>query len=209
MLVDTGTAELINTVAVSHDTVAFWGAISADYTLFADNGADCGAAASCTNNFSGDPKFMDSASGNYHIDIGSAAIDQGTNAGVTDDMDDEPRDALPDLGADEFTLPVAPSLFITASGDDARLTWEHSAYDSAGYEIWWSTNPYFLPRPRYSLRHRRVDERHAKLQTRRVPCPMWRNSYFYLVLSLNKAAGVGPIDRVRESAMASLAHPRS
>ena len=130
---------------------------------------------------------MDSASGNYHIDIGSAAIDQGTNAGVIDDMDGEPRDALPDLGADEFTLPVAPSLSITASGADTLLTWEHSAYDSAGYEIWWSTNPYFFPLGPDT--HSDIVEPASGTLSYRHSGALADvdNSYFYLVLGPNKA----------------------
>jgi hypothetical protein len=37
----------------------------------------------------------------------SAAIDTGTAAGVTRDIDDEPRLGIPDIGADEYWAPGA------------------------------------------------------------------------------------------------------
>lgn len=38
----------------------------------------------------------------HHLTAGSAAIDRGVAAGVADDIDGQPRDAQPDLGADEY-----------------------------------------------------------------------------------------------------------
>jgi len=57
------------------------------------------------NQRDGDPVF---ALDGYHILTGPAAIDVGDNAGVTMDVDNQPRPhQLPDLGADEFWPPGA------------------------------------------------------------------------------------------------------
>jgi hypothetical protein len=52
------------------------------------------------NPLSGNPRL----DGTYHLQAGSAAIDAGVDAGVTDDIDGDARPvgALPDVGADEF-----------------------------------------------------------------------------------------------------------
>ncbi len=58
-----------------------------------------------TNETIGDPAF---APDGYHLTITSAAIDRGVDAGVTADIDGDPRPfgAAPDLGADEFYFDV-------------------------------------------------------------------------------------------------------
>ena len=91
LYVDTGSAEIANTIAASHTTAAFWGTVSADHTLFAGNGTDCGDSATCTNNLSGLPLFADPSEADYHLLIGSAAIDAGKDAGVTTDIDGDSR----------------------------------------------------------------------------------------------------------------------
>ena len=57
-----------------------------------------------TREITGDPAF---APDGYHLTAGSAAIDQGIDAGVTTDIDNQPRPQgiAPDLGADEYWLP--------------------------------------------------------------------------------------------------------
>jgi len=57
------------------------------------------------NPITGDPK-LDST---YHLQMGSAAIDAGVDAGVTTDIDADPRPtgSAPDIGADEFS-PIKP-----------------------------------------------------------------------------------------------------
>jgi hypothetical protein len=54
------------------------------------------------NPLGGDPKL----DATYHLQAGSAAINVGVNAGVTSDIDGDPRPigALPDVGADEYRL---------------------------------------------------------------------------------------------------------
>jgi hypothetical protein len=61
------------------------------------------AVLSVNNEYWGDPLFADDG---YHLTAGSAAIDKGVDAGVTVDIDGEPRpsDTGFDLGADELEL---------------------------------------------------------------------------------------------------------
>ncbi|MBC7238372.1 MAG: hypothetical protein H5T69_21235, partial [Chloroflexi bacterium] len=63
-----------------------------------------------TNNLSGDPKFVNSAAGDYHIGPGSAALDRAVNANVTDDIDlqQRPQDSGYDIGADEYVYVPPP-----------------------------------------------------------------------------------------------------
>ena len=55
------------------------------------------------------PKFVDPLHGDYHLRFGSAAINRGVDAGVTTDLDGNPRPygAGFDIGAYEFV--VAPT----------------------------------------------------------------------------------------------------
>ena len=107
-----GSATLTNTIVASHTIAGLWGPnIVADHTLFFDSGTACGGGASCTNNLSGDPKFVNQAWGDYHIDAGSAAIDVGVDAGVTTDIDGDsrPQRGGYDIGADEYPeVPPTP-----------------------------------------------------------------------------------------------------
>ncbi len=61
-----------------------------------------------TVNLWADPGFVDPANGDYHLLPTSAAIDAGVDAGVTVDMDGDPRPygAGYDIGADEYFVPV-------------------------------------------------------------------------------------------------------
>jgi len=99
------TLYLTNTLVAS----ATWGitnttpadaAVTADHTLF---WAVTNAGISGTNPLSGDPRFVDPAGGDYHLGAGSAALDGGVDAGVTTDIDGDPRPIgpAPDVGADE------------------------------------------------------------------------------------------------------------
>ncbi len=98
-----GIASLTNTIVTSHTVAGFWGqGIEADATLFYHAGSRCGDGAVCDSYISGAPSFLGEATGNYHIGQNSAAIDEGIDAGVERDMDNQPRVGTPDLGADEY-----------------------------------------------------------------------------------------------------------
>ncbi|NIU61735.1 MAG: hypothetical protein GWN66_10405, partial [Pseudomonas stutzeri] len=109
------TAKLVNNVIVSHtmgitNTGPASSTVAADHTLFYGNDVDYGPGVGSANEVGGDPLFVDPDHGDYHIRPGSAAIDQGTDAGVTSDVDGDPRPIgpLPDLGADE----ALPRMFL-------------------------------------------------------------------------------------------------
>jgi len=57
-----------------------------------------------THNISLDPLFVDPADDDYHLRAGSPCIDAGTDAGVTTDIDGDPRPigVRVDIGADEY-----------------------------------------------------------------------------------------------------------
>ena len=74
------------------------------------NGTDWtgGGTIGTTVNLWGDPDFVDPDAGDYHIGPNSDAIDQGLDAGVTNDIDYHPRPYQePDIGADEYWPPGA------------------------------------------------------------------------------------------------------
>jgi len=111
---DTSDVILTNTILVSHTmgiTVTAESTATLEGTLWgsgswadnADWGGD-GTIVTGTVNVWGDPAFVNPDRGNYHIGPGSAAVDQGVDAGVRIDADGEPRPqgAGYDIGADEF-----------------------------------------------------------------------------------------------------------
>jgi uncharacterized repeat protein (TIGR01451 family) len=119
-----GTAALTNTVLVSHTVgmyVASGSTATLEATLWATdtwaNHADWGGPGKITTgtvNIWGDPGFADPDNGDYHIHAKSAAINAGVDAGVTEDMDGDPRtDGRPDLGADELMV----SLIVAKQAD--------------------------------------------------------------------------------------------
>jgi len=110
----TGNVSMTNSIVVSHTvgiTVApghiMIGQNKAllDGVLWYTNGQNTGGAGiiTLTHEYTGNPAFL--ADG-YHIGLGSAAIDQGVDAGVTTDVDGDARPIgpLPDIGADEAWL---------------------------------------------------------------------------------------------------------
>jgi hypothetical protein len=92
-----------NTILVSQ-TVGIAAAPSIatlDGILWFGNGANTGGEGliAVTHEYTGDPAF---AADGYHLMASSAAISRGVDASVTTDIDGEPRDLPPDLGADEY-----------------------------------------------------------------------------------------------------------
>ena len=75
------------------------------------NGVDVqgvpGTVATGTVNVWGDPGFVAPNSGDYHIGLGSAAVDRGVDGGVAEDIDGDPRPiGRPDLGVDEWGMRI-------------------------------------------------------------------------------------------------------
>jgi hypothetical protein len=68
-----------------------------------------------------DPLFVSTT--DLHLQMGSQAINAGTNVGVTTDFDGDMRDAMPDMGADEVPQAPAPGTLqfsnATYSGGEA------------------------------------------------------------------------------------------
>lgn len=57
-----------------------------------------------TGNIDADPRFVDAASGDYHLQFGSPGRDKGTPTGApTQDIEGTARDAAPDMGAYEWS----------------------------------------------------------------------------------------------------------
>ena len=89
-------------------------------TLWYSNGQDTGGTGTIltgTVNIYGDPVFVDPGAGDYHIGLGSAAINAGVDAGVNTDIDGDPRPigAGFDIGADEY-FPMVIYLPIVLKG---------------------------------------------------------------------------------------------
>ncbi len=118
---------LTNTILVSHtvgiyveggDTATLeatlWG--SGEWANNTD-WAGPGTILTGTVNLWGDPAFVDPDAGDYHIGPGSAAIDSGIDAGVTTDIDGEPRPmgAGYDIGADEMF--AGPALAVSKQAE--------------------------------------------------------------------------------------------
>ena len=106
------TVELSNTILASHDvgiTVAGANTVTVSSVLWHDTpitvSQSITAAVLLESEFVGDPAFSPDG---YHLTGDSAAIDRGEKAGVTTDIDGEPRcvGVAPDLGADEYALSV-------------------------------------------------------------------------------------------------------
>jgi predicted outer membrane repeat protein len=101
----TDTIVVSHAVAISQTT----GSVREDYNMFFGNTADrLGTVSSGGHSFDGNPAFVNSADDNYHLSLGSAAIDAGINAGISFDFDGDPRllGAGFDIGFDEFPVPV-------------------------------------------------------------------------------------------------------
>lgn len=108
-LVNGSVLTAVNTILVSH-TVGIYVNVPATATLTATlwgNETDWqayGTLITGTRNYWGNPAFAEPGVGDYHLRLGSAAVDRGVDAGVAGDIDGDPRPdwCFPDLGADEL-----------------------------------------------------------------------------------------------------------
>jgi hypothetical protein len=127
---------LTNTILVSHtvgisiteEAVAELGATLWGSGTWA-NGRDWdggGTIITGTQNYWADPHFVDPGAIDYHIGPASAAIDRGMDAGLADDVDNQPRpnpdSGLPDLGADELWL-LTPLVEVGVTGPVTGTTY--------------------------------------------------------------------------------------
>jgi hypothetical protein len=107
------TLAFTNTIIAGHShvgiTVTAGSTATLEGTLWHGNGAPTGGGTLISStNVTGDPAFADPAAWDYHLAAGSAAIDEGVDAGVNVDIDGDPRPAGAgyDLGADELWYEV-------------------------------------------------------------------------------------------------------
>lgn len=109
---------MVDTILVGHKTGiivtagssatlegTLWGSGAWDSVPWVNDSDWDGDGAVVTGNINiwGDPSFVNPAGGDYHIGPKSAAIDAGVDAGITHDIDGDPRPIGPafDIGADE------------------------------------------------------------------------------------------------------------
>ena len=118
-----GTVHITNTIIASY-TIGLeraGGALSEDYNLFFGTTSPISGSVTSGGNgvLWGDPAFANPAGADYHLTLGSPAIDMGTNAGVTSDFENDvrPQGHGYDIGYDEspFTHIPISGLSVTNS----------------------------------------------------------------------------------------------
>ncbi|MCA9973247.1 MAG: right-handed parallel beta-helix repeat-containing protein [Anaerolineales bacterium] len=143
-----GTAVLHNSIVANQTAAGLEGpTLTAHTTLFHANGADCQAGAVCTGSLSGDPAFVNAAAHDFHLTLASAALDQGGDVGVSQDIDGDgrPVHAGYDLGADELAAVPPPQLLLPAAitgtaSLTATLAWP-AVPIAASFELRWAAAP--------------------------------------------------------------------
>lgn len=118
------TVALTNTILVGHSvgvTVTTRNTLTMESTLWGSNAwanglnwGGNGTIITGIHNFTGDPAFINPAASNYHVSLGSAAIDKGANANITTDIDGDlrPFGSGYDLGADECTIVLNSHIYL-------------------------------------------------------------------------------------------------
>lgn len=124
-----GSVYLTNTLVASHTIGIDASAITAaDWNSLFDNVAmPYSGTVTSVGAFTGTSGFVDPAANDYHLSLGSAAVDAGINAGVAVDFDGQarPQGGGSDVGYDEL-----PAWLITPTGSRRR----HPARDAADRE---------------------------------------------------------------------------
>jgi hypothetical protein len=103
---EAGTMGITNTIVANHAVgiQRMGGTVYEDYNLFFGNGSDrMGDMTSGVHSVQADPRFVDPSAGNYRLGAGSAAIDAGTDMGITHDQHQvsRPQGDGVDIGAYE------------------------------------------------------------------------------------------------------------
>lgn len=107
---NTGTLFLLNTIIARHAVGIrnFNGQLDQDYNLFFQNGTNIeGNFNGGDNSFQGNPRFVAPEAGDFHLSIGSAALDAALDVfGIAVDFEDQPRPLGSgfDIGYDEADL---------------------------------------------------------------------------------------------------------
>ena len=103
--IDSGSVTIKDTIVTNHaiGLNRLGGTVTEDYNLFFGNSLNKFGTSGGLHDVIGDPKFVDAANDNYHLDLTSAAIDAGTDVGTYTDIDGQPRPqgAGFDIGFDE------------------------------------------------------------------------------------------------------------
>ena len=120
IVVANGTVGITDTIIASYTTGISQtaGSVFQDYNLFFGNGTNTtGTVSGGAHSFTGNPRFVNPAGGDYHLGSGSLAIDAGTDAGVTTDFEGDPRPlgAGFDIGFDESTANALVDVGVTKS----------------------------------------------------------------------------------------------
>ncbi|MCL4264489.1 MAG: hypothetical protein KJ069_14795 [Anaerolineae bacterium] len=106
-----------NTIVANHDiglnvTTGF---VALNHALFHDNGLDVqGSIAADEGRVTGDPLFVNPGADNFHLQVGSVAIDAGLDADITTDFEGDVRPSGNsfDIGYDEFVPIQVPPIQI-------------------------------------------------------------------------------------------------
>ncbi len=116
-----GTVYITNTIIADHATgiERVGGTVTEDYNLFYGNTTDRINVSAGANSLTGDPAFFDAANGDYSLTFTSEAIDVGTDAGVYNDVNNEPRPkgAGFDMGFIESPFAHAPDVAISKTAN--------------------------------------------------------------------------------------------
>ncbi|MBN1955906.1 MAG: BMP family ABC transporter substrate-binding protein [Anaerolineae bacterium] len=105
---DSSVATVTNSILWGND-VADFAQVSSTFAIDYSDVGTATAPVSGTGNISADPLFA--GAGDYHLQVGSPCIDAGTPEGAPlADLDGNPRDATPDMGA--YEVQVAPGFRI-------------------------------------------------------------------------------------------------
>ena len=112
IFVQSGSIGITDTIVANHAIgIERWpgAAVYEDYNLFYGNTKNLsGTISSGSHHPMGSPSFIDPAHPNYHLGVGSAAIDTGVSAGIFTDLDGNLRPARLgfDVGAYEYSGPL-------------------------------------------------------------------------------------------------------